>query len=330
MDKHIKVDISHRTILFVAIFLISLWIVYLIIDIILLLFVAFILVSALSPIVETLTKWKMPRTFAILVIFVIVIGLVVGLVTIGITPLISQTSNLFQALSEVLVNLLNSNYFDQSVIHDELSTFSHQIIGFSLSLVENLVAYVSVVVITFYLLLYKPKFEGMLPKLFGVRKDQAKRLLERIEFKLGAWLRGQLILSVTVGALVYLGLVVLGMPFALPLAILAAFLEAIPVIGPIISAIPAVLLALTVSPFLALIVAVFYFIIQELEGHIIVPQVMKLAVGLNPIFVIIAITVGGRLLGIGGAILSVPIAVVIQVILDELYDGGAQLPNISD
>lgn len=317
MRNRVQIDISYQTILFIAGFLILLWIIYLIIDIILLLFVAFILVSALSPIVDKLTSWKLPRPLAIIVVFVVLISTIIGLLTLGITPLVSQTSNLFQALGEVISNLIKSNYVDQSVIRDELSTLSHQIVGFSLSLVENLVAYVSVVVITFYMLLDKPKFEGMLTSFFVNRQEKIKRLLNKIEYKLGAWLRGQLILSLTVGLLVYIGLTLINMEFALPLAILAALLEAVPVIGPIISAIPAILLALTVSPFLAAIVGGLYLAIQQLEGHIIVPQVMKRAVGLNPILVILAVAVGGRLLGIGGAFLAVPIAVVIQVILEE-------------
>src|SRR3989344_4850682 len=95
-------------------------------------------------------------------------------------------------------------------------------------------------------------------------------------------------------------------------------MEVIPVIGPIISAIPAILIALTISPILAMGVAAMYFIIQQLENHLIVPQVMKRAVGLNPLVVILAIAIGSRILGFAGALLAVPLVVVLQIIAAEI------------
>ncbi len=99
-------------------------------------------------------------------------------------------------------------------------------------------------------------------------------------------------------------------------------MELVPVIGPIISAIPAIILASLVSPALAAIVALGYFAIQQTESHIIVPQVMKKALGINPLVVILAIAIGGKLLGIAGALLAVPITVVVQVILEDYFKGG--------
>src|SRR4029079_13441085 len=107
-----------------------------------------------------------------------------------------------------------------------------------------------------------------------------------------------------------IALFLIHVPYALPLAILAGLLEVLPVIGPIISAIPAVLIALLTSPLQAGLVALAYLLIQQAESHVIVPQVMKKAVGLNPLIVILAVSIGGKLLGIPGALLAVPISVV--------------------
>ncbi|KKS14295.1 MAG: hypothetical protein UU67_C0003G0017 [Candidatus Daviesbacteria bacterium GW2011_GWB1_41_5] len=167
------------------------------------------------------------------------------------------------------------------------------------------------------MLLDREKIENYATSFFGVRQEKVQKILRLVEEKLGAWLRGQVVLSLLIGAMTYAGLLILGVEFALPLAILAGLLEVVPVIGPIIAAIPAVLLALTVSPFQAGLVTGLYVAIQQLEGHVVVPQVMRRAVGLNPLLVILAISVGGRLLGIGGALLAVPIAVVIQLVLQE-------------
>lgn len=273
--------------------------------------------SALAPTVAKLTKWGIPRVLASVLVFLLVVAFLATIITLGFTPLITQTSRLFQRLAESLGFLLQTNLIDQSLINQELTNFSRQLISFGLGLFENLLGLVSVIVVTFYLLLDKDKVENFITSLFGERREKARRLLGQIEGKLGAWLRGQLILSLIVGVLVYIGLVVLGIEFALSLAIIAALLEIVPVIGPIIAAVPAVLIAFTISPLLALLVAGLYLAVQQIEGHVIVPQVMKRAVGLNPLLVIFAVIVGGRLLGIGGALLAVPIAVVIQVILEE-------------
>lgn len=312
-----RVDISYKTIIFTVAFLVSLWVLFLIRDIILLFFVSFIFMSALSPSVDKLVKLKIPKVLAALVVFILIVAAFAGLIAVGLTPLIHQTSNLTQRLAENIGALLQTNFIDQSVIQNELSGLSSNVINFTLNVFENLIRFVSVVVVTFYLVLGREDIENRTLTLLAGRQEIAKRLIHTIEDKLGAWLRGQIILSAVIGVMAYIGLIILGVEFALPLAIVAAFLEVIPMIGPIISAIPAILIALTVSPLLAVLVAVLYLGIQEVEGHVIVPQVMKRAVGLNPLLVILAISVGGRLLGIGGALLAVPIAVVIQVVLQE-------------
>lgn len=312
-----RIDISYRTVIFISVFLGLLWLVFKIIDIILLFFVAFIFMSALSPLVDKLIKIKFPRVVAVLLVFITVIALIVGLFAIGLTPLITQTSDLTQKLIDVSDTLLQAHIIDQSLIKEQLSGFSGNLVNVTVDIFKNFIALVSVMVITIYMMLDRQKIEEYGTSFFGSRQEQAQSLLRRIEDKLGAWLRGQIILSFVIGICVYIGLTIFRVEYALPLAILAGLLEVVPVIGPIISAIPAILIALTVSPIFAALIAGFYIIVQQLEGHFIVPQVMKRAVGLNPLLVILAVSVGSRILGIGGALLAVPIAVVIQLILQE-------------
>ncbi len=312
-----RIDISYKTIIFVTIFLILLWIVFKILDILLLFFVSFIFMSALAPLVEKLVKWKVPRVVAILLLLLLLVLGLVGALTVGFTPLINQTSHLTQRLTEMTSMLAQAHIVDPGVLQQELSKLPGQAVDITVSIFKNLIGFVSVLVITVYLLLDRGHIEDYATSFFGSRQGKAKKVMRMIEDKLGSWLRGQLFLSLAVGTLTYAGLIILGVDFALPLAIIAAFLEVVPVLGPIIAAIPAVLIALTVSPLLAALVAGLYLVVQEVEGHVLVPQVMKRAVGLNPILVILAISVGGRLLGLGGALLAVPIAVVVQLILQE-------------
>lgn len=312
-----RIDISSKTVIFIAAFSLLLWILFQIIDIILLFFVAFILMSALSPLVDYLRRLKVPKILAVLLVFFVTIGAIIGLLTAGLSPLVSQTSNLMQRLGETINSLLQTNIVDQTVIQQELSRFSSQVVGFTVDLFKNLISWVSVLVVTLYMLVDREKMENYAASFFGERQEQVGKLLRKIEDKLGAWLRGQVVLSAAVGTLVYIGLVILGVDFALPLAIIAGLLEVVPVIGPIIAAIPAVLIGLTVSPLFAGLIAGLYLAVQQIENQIIVPQVMKRAVGLNPLLVILAVSIGGRLLGIAGALLAVPIAVVIQLVIQE-------------
>lgn len=313
-----RIDISWKTIIFIAVFLLGLWILYQIIDLILLLFVAIIFMSAISPLVIKLVSLRIPKALGILLVYVVVLGILGGLLTVIFTPLINETTRLFLTLPPVVAELLKVGNIDQSVLQSQFSDFSKNLFSFTKTIFDNFITIIFLIVLTFYLLIERENLEKRASLLFAGKEERVRQLLVEIEEKLGAWMRGQLILSIIIGGLVYLGLSILQIPFALSLAILAGLLEVVPVIGPIISAVPAILLGLTISPLLAGGVTAMYFVIQQLENHLIVPQVMRKAVGLNPLVVILAIAVGGRLLGISGALLAVPVTVVIQVIFLDI------------
>lgn len=317
-----KIDISHKTIFFIVAFLALLWALYLIKDVIILLFVAVIFMSALSPIVSKLGKFKVPKSLAIALIYVVIIALVSTLVTFIVTPLAEQTTTLLTNLPKYLSTIIpDTGIIDRSVLQQEFGNFSKNALEVSLTIFSNFLAFISIAVLTFYLLLERDNLDKLLAQFFIGKEDRVRKITKRIEEKLGSWMRGQIVLTLIIGTASYVGLTILGVPYALPLAILAGIMEIIPVIGPIISAIPAVMIAYLVNPVTAGLVALLYFIIQQLENHLIVPQVMKKAVGLNPLAVIIAVAIGGRLLGISGALLAVPITVVVQIITEDLLTG---------
>ncbi|NQV13085.1 MAG: AI-2E family transporter, partial [Parcubacteria group bacterium] len=147
-----------------------------------------------------------------------------------------------------------------------------------------------------------------------------ENLAGRIQKQIGYWLRGQIMLGLVVGIMLYVGLSLLGVKYALILAILGGLLEIVPYLGPIISAVPAVFLAFTQRPILALFVLILYIAVQQLENHILVPKVMQRVVGLNPLVTIIVILVGVKVAGIIGGILAVPIATAIQVFLSDIFE----------
>jgi predicted PurR-regulated permease PerM len=129
---------------------------------------------------------------------------------------------------------------------------------------------------------------------------------------------GQLLLGAIIGSTAALGLWILGVPYFYVLALIAGIGELIPIVGPLLAAIPAVVVAFSVSPATALGVAVFFFLQQQVENHVLVPKVMSRQVGISPVLVIMALLIGGSLLGLVGAILAVPTAAILQVLLQEL------------
>lgn len=316
-----KIDISHRTVIFTAGFILALWIIYLIRDLLIILFVAVIFVSALDSLVKFFIKLKLPKVLSIALTYLIIIAAVAALIISIVPPLVEQSSRLIVAAPSLVAQFFNITNIDKTVFSSELTSFSKNLFSLTLSIFDNLLTIIFLLVLTFYMLLEKEDLESRIASLFKSREERVRKSMIKIEEKLGAWLQGQLILSLLIGILSYIGLTILNIPYALPLALIAGIMEVIPVIGPIISALPAIFLALTISPLLSVGVAAMYLVIQQMENNLIVPQVMKRAVGLNPLVVILAIAIGGRLLGIPGALLAVPMAVVFQIIATEIIEG---------
>jgi predicted PurR-regulated permease PerM len=156
---------------------------------------------------------------------------------------------------------------------------------------------------------------GLFPRQHRARADAASR---QVMEKVSAWLAGQLFLAGAIGATSAVGLWALGIPFFYVLALLSALGEMIPIVGPILAAIPAIAVASTVSLQKVLFVVIFFVLQQQLENHILVPKIMSRQVGVSPVTVIVALLIGGSLLGIVGAILAVPTAAILQVVAGEL------------
>ncbi len=291
---------------------------FLIRDLLIILFLAIILMSAISPIISFLNNFKIPKSIAIGLTYIIIIGVITMMALTMTQPLIEQSNRMISKFPELTREVFGVFRIDESVIQSQVGAISQNLLSITFTVVDNILTIIFLLVITFYLLLEKAELEKRAANLFVGREEKMRILLSQIEEKLGAWLRGQLILSLIIGLLSYIGLLVLNIPYALPLALLAGVMEIIPVIGPIVSAIPAILIGFSISPILGLVVAIMYLVIQQLENHLIVPQVMKRAVGLNPLVVILAIAIGGKILGFSGALLAVPLAVVVQIIASEI------------
>jgi predicted PurR-regulated permease PerM len=292
---------------------------------ILLVFISFIIMATLSPAVTFIHKKRVPKTLSVLISYLIVLGILFSLII----PLISffsqQIQSLFNSFPRYLnqvakiLNLPLSNEQIKSFLGSEASLIGENAYFVTSKVFGGLFSTLAVIVISFYTLLDKERIQKGVVSFFPNEwQKKAEKILILIEEKLGAWFRGQMLLCLMIGILTWTVLTVLGINFALPLAVIAGILEIVPTIGPILSSIPAIIVALAVSPAMALTVALSYLVIQALENNLLVPKIMQKAVGLNPIVIILAVITGGRLIGFIGALLAIPFVSMLVIIFREL------------
>lgn len=324
MEQKVTLDIPLTTILKVVAALVGIYLIFLVRDIIALIFITIIFVAAVSPIIDYLKKY-INRTLAVSIVFLAILTIVAGILYAIIPPLVDQSQQLaqnvpgwitqvtpyYQAARDYLPSLQNS--LDN--ISATLATASGNIFSATASIFGGVVSLVTVIVLSFYFLLDEKAFKSSIFALLPPEKrEDVSEIVKKLVLKVGDWLRGQLVLGFIVGALDLIGLLIIGVPYALTLALIGAVMEIVPVVGPIISGAIAAAVALTLSPIKALMVIALYILIQQLENHLLVPQIMKKAVGLSPVIIIIAIVTGAKLLGITGALLAIPITASISVI----------------
>lgn len=318
-----KIEISHRTIVFVAIFIAFMWFVYLISDIILMLFVALLVTAILNPLVVRLSKYKIPKGVSISLVYLLVISILSGAIAVIVPPLVEQTTNLVNTLPKNMESLGLQNIANGEVLRQlisQLGSLPTQIVKAGFGIFANILNVLAVLIFAFYMLLTRNKLDQNLQILFG--KEKSKNLTKLItvwETKLGSWARGQLFLMFLIGVSSYIGFVILGIPYALPLAVLAGILEIIPYLGPIIAAVPAVIIGFSQSPFLGFATIALAFLIQQLENYVFVPKVMEKSVGISPVITLFALSVGFRLAGVVGIIISMPVVITIQLLLQQRF-----------
>lgn len=327
LEQFYKYLLKNQVIMALSIIVLG-WFVLQIRDILVSLFLAYIIMAAMLPFVRFLREKGLPKILAILIPYLLLSIFIFVLILPLIPFFAEQIKQLFVTLPKYLDQSLTifGVKIDprqiQSYINSEINNLGQNAFEVTGRVFGGIFSTLSVIIISFYLLVYQENFNKGFINLFeSDTKKTVTIMLEHVNDKLGAWLRGQLLLSFSIGLASFLGLTLLGIPYALPLSLLAGFLEIVPTIGPIISAVPAVIVAMTISPSMALIVVGLYLIIQTLENHILVPKIMQRAVGLNPIVVILGIGIGAQLMGIMGALLIVPFISFVIVLFKGIIKG---------
>ncbi|HEX5547138.1 MAG TPA: AI-2E family transporter [Ktedonobacterales bacterium] len=299
---------------------------------------AIILGEAIRPVVAWLRRYRIPAPLAVLLIYVVGAVIFGVLIWLLLNPIISQINNLTTHLPEYLAKLqqqaddLERQLRAQGPLSDLIDTISQSLANLAQQFIPRLIAvplglltgvfslFINAVILLTMTLFWflatdelKPFVVGLFPP---ASQDHASQVFTEIGRAFGGYIRGTLIAMLLIGGLTGTGLALLGVPYALLLGILAGFTELLPYLGPWISGTVSVLVALiTVDPGKALQVILLFILIQNIEGNVIEPLVMSRAVKINPLVVIVAVLIGLDLLGIVGAILAVPVAAAIQIII---------------
>jgi predicted PurR-regulated permease PerM len=309
---------------------------WLIRDVLFLVFLSILLATGIEPVVNWLRRGPFTRSTGILVVYTFIMAVIAAIIYFTVPPLIDEGNRVIATFTnpdsarQAISGIKNS--FVRDLVNQAYQTFSDLSHNFKLNtetltigftVLEVLFSSISVFVIAFYWLTERTMFKRFVFSFFPEdKRPYARTLWTNIEKKLGSWTRGQLVLMAFIGVLMGIGYTVMGLKYAFALAVFAGLTELIPLVGPYIGGAPAVLLALTQDPLLAVAVAAYIVVIQLIEGNILVPRIMNSAVGVTPLTVIIGILIGSALMGIGGALLAVPIAAAIQVSINTIRDNS--------
>ena len=327
-------DISTWTFVRFFAIVIGLLFCYLLRDILFVLLFAVVLASALEPAIRWFQTYRVPRILATVIIFLAVLG-VLFLAIYLLLPLLANDLQGFslsysvferQILSQLgaggsipLIDFIRENargLLEQP--SEYISKISGGVFAFTATFFGGIFSFIILVVVSFYLAVQEKGIEDFIRLVAPLKYESyAVDLWLRSQRKMGQWLRAQLILGALIGALIYLGLTLLGVQYALVFAFLAAILELIPVVGPVLAAAPAVVIAFLQSPFIALLVFILFVVVQQLESHLVVPVVMHRAIGISPIVVVVALLIGAKIAGVFGLLLAVPIASIVVEFLND-------------
>jgi predicted PurR-regulated permease PerM len=301
-----------------------------------LLFIALFLAVALGPLVERIHRRGVPRALSILLVYVTMLAGVFGLGLLVVPPIVTGVNGFVHNVPTYVNDLRSSDAFrkydDKYHITPELQKQAAKLPSHVADAASGLrsvtvgvfgavIQLVTILVMTFFLLVDgKRMFAFAVRELAPHRSDQAYRVAEDVYRAVGGYVAGNIVISVIAGVSSYIVMSLLGLPFAVPLAVLIAFLDLIPLVGSTIAgAIVAVVAAVVGFPTTLIVWLVFLVVYQQVENNLLQPLVYKRTVAIHPLLVIVAVLIGGSLLGVLGALLAIPVAATVQIVLRELW-----------
>lgn len=325
-----RISIRPGSVITTLLILLGAYILWLLRDLALLVLTAIVIASAIEPGIAFFVRRRLPRFFATLLMYVIVLGSVFGLVYLFFPPILSDATDFLSAVPQYLDTLQIPNAVpgiaqatsalgggqgasllsSLTILENAFSSTGSGVVELVSTFFGGVFSLVLVIVLSFYFALSDTGVDDFLRLVMpAAHEDYAVHLWRRSQAKIGRWMQGQILLSVIVGVLVYLGLLILSVPYALLLAVFTAFAEIIPIFGSLLAGASAAAVGYATGGFpLALIVAGLYVVVNQFETNLIYPLIVKKVIGIPPLLVIVALIAGWTLAGFLGVLLSVPVA----------------------
>lgn len=355
-ERPLAITITPGTILMIVFILVGAGLVFALRETILIVFTAIVIASAIEPLVTIFSRYRIPRVASVVAIYIVLISALVLLFYVFLPTLLTEMTVFIETLPATLSSLSGSLGGEVAVdvepvatsfvnsLRELQSVFSPSATGIAgavSSIFGGILSFVLIIVLSFYFAVQERGIADFLTLVTPLKNQSyVLNLWKRAQFKIGRWMQGQIILSLFIAILVYIGMSIVGVRYPLLLAIAAGVLELIPVFGSILAAVPAVALAFVDGgTSLALIVVGYYIIINQVQGNIVYPLVVTKILGVPPVLVVLSIIVGGQLAGFWGVVLAVPIAAVLrELVMDlqrdraeggDMVEEGARVPDIT-
>ncbi len=332
-SQPLALHISTASIVKVAAAVLAVWFLYQVQYVLGLVFVTVLLASAFAPAVDWLQRHRLPRVVSVLIIYLGVF-LLLSLAAVLLVPLMVEeiagiSRNFPQYWDRLMAGWAGVDPRFHQTVQSALGSLEQQaresassIFSLIRIIFGNVISFILVLVMTFYLLVQRDAVKNAAALVTPApHRAYAVDLIDRMQHRLSLWLRSVLLLGLIIGALTLVGLRILNVRYYLVLALVAGILELIPYVGPAVAAVPAVFFGAIESPWKGLAVLVLYWVIQQLENHLIVPRVMAKVVGLNPFVTIMVILTGAKFAGFVGVLIAVPTAAAVSVWLQDIFQG---------
>ena len=323
-----EIIVSIKTVLFTIGLLIAGYLIYQLQTIFGILLVSTLLTISLEPGVKFFMSYQVMgkdvnRGWASGLMYLFFVLSLIVVFTFVLPPILGQAVVLLGNLASQArqIPLLAEYTSVSSSIVPQLSNFSGSALNFLLSIFSNVFVVFTVLIVSLYMSLDWPNIKEKAIKLAPrkARKD-TKTVFEEVEVSIGHWVKGQLTLMLVVGLLSTVGLLALGVPYALALGLISGLLELVPLVGPILSAVLAGIIGFSSSSFKGFAVIILFTLIQQLENNLLVPKIMQKVSGFSPLVVLIALLVGSELFGVVGAVLAIPLMMIFMIILHHVMN----------
>ena len=332
--------------------ILSFWLLYRFNQVVFILFIAIVIGTVIRPAVAWLHQRGLPRTAGVLLVYLLLLILLSGFLLLLFPLIVEQSTTIAAAVPGYYQNLREwmVNYPNQLIMRlseflpatlpslkpvqqtgQEVMASAGQALGYVILAAKVFFTAIVILVLAFYWTLDGPRtIQAFLLLVPQDQRESISELLSAMGTKVGFYVAGQGILCLVIGIMALLAYLLIGLPNALVLALMAGVLEAVPMIGPLLGAIPAALVALSIAPDKLVWVIVATVVIQQLENSLLVPRVMSKAVGVNPFVTLLALFAFSSLFGLAGALMAVPMAAIIQLVLNRfVFHPAAMEPEVS-